>query len=71
MRMNFSEKIKIAKHEAERFLTRVTEWEAQQGKTYSHGDDQFVLSTPRENGAVKRASMDLTRSLADLRNNKK
>ena len=32
--------------------------------------DRRARGTPKENGAVRRASMDLTRALADLRRNR-
>lgn len=52
--------------EAERFITRAKALPDPQpyehnGHAYNH--DYF----PREQGAIKRASMDLTRALADLR----
>lgn len=59
-------KLDAAVAEAKRFLERVkalpkpTTYEAH-GRTYTH--DHF----PRESGAIRRASMDLTRALADLR----
>ena len=69
--MKFADKVKEAKFEAERFLKRVAEWEAVQGKFYTvnyhNATDKFPIHTPKENGAVKRSSMDLTRSLANLR----
>ena len=36
-------------------------------KTYKSGDHIFTDSTPKESGAVRRASMDLTRQLAEMR----
>ena len=73
--MKFSEKVKEAKSEAKRFLKRVADWEKVQGQTYNvkyRGfDETYHVNTPTQNGAVKRSSLDLTRSLADLRNYKK
>jgi hypothetical protein len=59
-------KLKIAVAEAERFIERAKALPPEQpydrhGMTLVH--DYF----PREQGAIKRASMDLTRALADLR----
>ena len=59
------ETLKTAMQEADRFLKRAeiflenkTESEITPGKFYY---------SPKHSGAVKRASLDLTRSLADLR----
>ena len=66
--MTFPDKIKEAKAEAKRFLKRVAEWEAKQGTYMIQGlDGLHRIDTPRESGAVRRASMDLTRALANLR----
>jgi hypothetical protein len=55
-----NEKIETAKQEALRFLKRVEELEKEwQPSTY--------YTACKESGAVKRASMDLTRALAELR----
>lgn len=59
-------KLAIAAAEARRFLARVDALPDPEpyecgGHTLMH--DNF----PREQGAIKRASMDLTRALADLR----
>lgn len=56
------EKLYQAKQEAERFLKKVEELEKDIGKSSSP-----YLYGSKFTGAVKRASMDLTRSLADLR----
>jgi len=58
-----------AKKEAIRFLDAVKLQqleELRQERQEKQGKLSYV-STPKENGAVKRASMDLTRALADLR----
>lgn len=60
------DKLKVAVAEAERFIKRAkalpkAEPYESHGHTFTH--DYF----PREQGAIKRASMDLTRALADLR----
>lgn len=64
-------KIKAAVEEAERFLkrvkalpkpeTRVKSWQSD-GSTFL---DESI--PPKDGGAIRRASMDLTRALADLR----
>lgn len=50
-------KLKAAMAEARRFLRKAEELAACDG----------AYSNPRESGAVRRASMDLTRALADYR----
>jgi len=63
-----SAKIAVAVAEAKRFLKRHEEWKAKQGTYTMEGVDHlFRVYTPRENGALRRASMDLSRALADLR----
>lgn len=56
------DQIEEAANEAARFLRRVEQWRRR------HGDDEYppVVGTP-ETGAVRRASMDLTRALAAMR----
>ena len=63
------EKLKVAIAEAERFIKRAkalpepTQYEVP-GSTYNpFTNDNF----PKESGAIRRASMDMTRALADLR----
>jgi len=48
--------------EAQRFLKTVAEWNKAEG-----AKAESYYSTPKESGAVRRASMDLTRALAELR----
>jgi hypothetical protein len=60
-------KIADAVTEAKRFLRRFDEWKAKQGRTYEIGTDVFTFDTPRENGALRRSSLDLSRALADMR----
>jgi len=59
-------KLKIAIAEAERFIARAKALPepqpyVMQGRTYLNHN------FPKEQGAIRRASMDLTRALADLR----
>lgn len=58
-------KIAVAAAEAERFLERVKAL-PEQGY-YEHHERKYPLSYPVEMGSIRRASMDLTRALADLR----
>lgn len=70
--MNYK-KIKAAKEEVQRFLQRIKEWE----KTLSpstnsanvvHTDPDSIYNYGNKaSGAIKRASLDLTRVLAELR----
>lgn len=53
------EKLKAAEFEAKRFLERV--------KTLRKANAEHAWTNPREHGAVRRASLDLTRALANLR----
>jgi hypothetical protein len=54
-------RIKTAKAEAKRFLKRLDEYE-QEVKARGGNYD-----CPKESGALRRASMDLTRALAEMR----
>ncbi len=56
------EKLNEAVFEAKRFLKRVDEL-----KRKSNKEDKHYFWQPKETGAIRRASMDLTRSLASLR----
>ena len=59
-------KIKIAVAEAKRFIQRVEA--LPEPAPYEVNGHTFMNdSFPRESGAVRRASMDLTRALADMR----
>lgn len=59
--------------EAQRFLTRARRLKAVQPRRDAvrklSGLDDYIdsIATPRESGALRRASLDLTRALADLR----
>lgn len=55
------EKVLLAKKEAERFIERVNEYE----KRFPEQD--YLVVGYKETGALKRASMDLSRALSDLR----
>lgn len=60
-------KVEIAVHEAERFLLRVAAWETASKRTYEINGEVYPCYTPTESAALKRASLDLTRALADMR----
>ena len=56
--------------EAERFLSAAKAAivaDAKERQRHGHPTWPGLCNNPRENGAVRRASMDLTRKLADLR----
>lgn len=53
------EDIETAVSEAKRFIKRANELKLVEDGPYSYN--------PRESGALRRASMDLTRALADMR----
>jgi len=55
--------IETAKKEAHRFIDRVRAYE----KRLKSEENRMTISGSREGGALRRASMDLTRALADLR----
>jgi hypothetical protein len=63
-----AERIAETKAEAERFLRHVAEYEASR-YTYTIGDDGHLYTSygVKESGALRRSSMDLTRSLAKMR----
>ena len=52
-------KVQAAKGEAERFIERCDD--------YLNDPPQYEFAVSKVGGAVRRASMDLTRALADLR----
>ncbi|MEG6506724.1 hypothetical protein [Nitratidesulfovibrio sp. 1201_IL3209] len=73
------EAINRAEAEAKRFLERIKGYKAAQKRideeraawAKQHGRDYktppYPYNAPRESGAIRRASMDLTRALADMR----
>ena len=60
------ENIKKAKEEALRFVERVDELLREKTK-YDSGDKKYWFNAPKQSGAVRRASLDLTRALAEMR----
>ena len=61
------EKLRIARAEALRFLNKADQLES---VLQTQINDRYPSLNPKESGAVRRASMDLTRVLADLRRSK-
>lgn len=59
-------KLAVAVEEAKRFIERAKS--LPEPVPYTRGDYTFTHNYfPKEQGAIKRSSMDLTRALADLR----
>ena len=56
--------LETAIKEAERFLTRARDLRRAAQRTE---DTRSLYSNPKEQGAVRRSSLDLSRALADLR----
>jgi len=63
--MKNAQKLATAVAEAERFIERAKAIQAY--RSHSHGTDAYYDAGPKETGAARRASLDLTRALADLR----
>lgn len=61
------EKIKIAVENAKRFIKLAQYLEDAIGEPYVNAGYTFFKSAPKESGSLRRASMDLTRSLAEMR----
>lgn len=62
-----TEEIKKAVEEAKRFINAAERCIEARKKTYKSGDYEFTLNAPKESGACRRASLDLTRQLAEMR----
>lgn len=60
-------KVEIAVQEVERFLLRVAAWKIASKKTYEINGLTYPCYTPSESAALRRASLDLTRALAEMR----
>ena len=62
-------KIATAKAEARRFLeaVKVLEAEIVRQEAENKARQYSYVSTPKQSGSVRRASMDLTRALANMR----
>lgn len=61
------QKLKVAVEEAERFLRKVKELPNPEPYEGEHMQGMMRDNFPREQGAIKRASLDLSRALSDLR----
>lgn len=60
-------KVEIAVQEVERFLLRVAAWKIANKRTYEIDGKVYPCYSPKESGALRRASHDLTRALVDMR----
>ena len=66
--MKKAEKLHVVKQEIERFLEKEADLvKAVEESKYEYGGQIFECSCPKESGALRRASMDLTRALAEFR----
>lgn len=63
--MKNARKLAAAIYEAKRFIAAAKR--VQRARTYQHGIVVNYEAGPKESGAARRASMDLTRALAELR----
>lgn len=59
--------LKTAVEEAKRFLARAEALLEEQSSPLDEHVNKWVYGSPKLQGAVRRSSLDLTRSLADLR----
>jgi hypothetical protein len=63
-----TEEIGLAIKEAERFIKLAKNLLEQKKKIkWEHGGNTYYNSAPKESGATRRASLDLTRQLAQMR----
>jgi hypothetical protein len=62
-----TEFINKAVSEAKRFIAAAKAREEAQKETWGSGDNVYHVTAPRECGALRRTSMDLTRALAVMR----
>lgn len=58
------ETLRRARQEAEKFVALAKAIKVTKSEPYGH---EFITSGPKETGALRRASMELTRALAELR----
>lgn len=61
------DKLTVAKRECKRFLALVADMERAEEELNARINSSFAYASPKHRGFVRRSSMDLTRSLADLR----
>lgn len=61
------EEIRKAVEEAKRFIEAAELCIEARKKTYKSGDYEFTSNAPKESGSCRRASLDLTRQLSEMR----
>ena len=61
------EQIKLSIAEAKRFIAAAEKCVEARSETHTVGEYTFHSSAPLASGALRRASMDLTRQLAEMR----
>lgn len=62
-----NDKIEAALVAATRMILMANEYLEESSKTYTSNGHMFNLSAPKQSGALRRASMELTRALAEMR----
>jgi len=62
-----NDKIEAALVAANRMILAANEYIEESSKTYTVGEYTFNISAPKQSGALRRASMELTRALAEMR----
>lgn len=62
-----NDKIEAALVAATRMILAANEYLNESSKTYTSNGHKFNLSAPKQSGALRRASMELTRALAEMR----
>ena len=60
-------KIEAALVAANRMILAANEYLEKSSKTYTSNGHTFNLNAPKQSGALHRASMELTRALAEMR----
>lgn len=62
------ETVTAAEAEARRFLAAVKAWKTATSEvTYEHDGHKYYSHAPKQSGTMRRASLDLTRALAEMR----
>lgn len=61
--------VNLVEAELARTLAAISDWKKNQGATYTHAytGDVIDIPSPKQNAALRRASLDLSRALSALR----
>ena len=62
-----NDKIEAALVAANKMILAANEYLEESSKTYSSNGYTFNINAPKQSGALRRASMELTRALAEMR----